>query len=64
MIPPIQLNVKDYKISELLSFVLQQLQQNANTMSYNIDVLTPDNFNTAMFDGFQEVIGGICMFVD
>lgn len=58
MIPPIQLNVKDYKISELLSFVLQQLQQNANTMSYNIDVLTPDNFNTAMFDGFQEVIGG------
>ena len=28
-------------------------------MGFNIDVLTPDNYNTMMFDGFQEVIGKV-----
>jgi hypothetical protein len=28
-------------------------------MGFNINVLTPDTFNTMMNDGFQEVIGGI-----
>lgn len=27
-------------------------------MGYNIDVLTPDTFNTIMGDGFQEVLAG------
>lgn len=57
IIPPIQVDASQYKISELLGFTLAQLQQNADKMGYNIDVLTPDNFNTTMFDGFQEVIG-------
>ena len=34
------------------------LQENAELMGFNIDVLTPDNFNTMMFDGFQEVLAG------
>ncbi|MFN8446108.1 MAG: extracellular solute-binding protein [Caldilineaceae bacterium] len=57
VIPPIQLDGSKYNISDLLRFTLEQLQQNADKMGYNIDVLTPDNFNTTMFDGFQEVIG-------
>lgn len=58
IIPPLQLDGSKYNISELLAFALQQLQQNADTMGFNIDVLTPDNFNTMMFDGFQEVLNG------
>ena len=27
-------------------------------MGYNIDVVTPDNFNTVMGDGFQAVLAG------
>lgn len=57
IIPPIQVDASKYNISDLLRFTLEQLSQNASTMGYNIDVLTPDNFNTTMFDGFQEVIG-------
>jgi len=58
MIPPLKLNPEDYKISDLLKFTLNALNASADQMGYNIDVLTPDNFNTMMFDGFQEVIGG------
>jgi raffinose/stachyose/melibiose transport system substrate-binding protein len=57
-IPPIAVNAADYKISDLMRFCINALQQNAEKMSYNIDVLTPDNFNTMMFDGFQEVLAG------
>jgi raffinose/stachyose/melibiose transport system substrate-binding protein len=40
--------------------VLQDLEQaeNPDSFGYNIDVLAPQNFNTVMFDGFQEVLGG------
>jgi raffinose/stachyose/melibiose transport system substrate-binding protein len=57
-IPPIQVNAADYKVSDLMRFCIEALQQNSEAMGYNIDVLTPDNFNTMMFDGFQEVLGG------
>ncbi len=57
-IPPVKLNPDDYQISNLLNFAIKALQANADKMGYNIDVLTPDNFNTMMFDGFQEVING------
>jgi raffinose/stachyose/melibiose transport system substrate-binding protein len=57
-IPPIQLNATDYNTSELMRFTLDALQKDADKMGYNIDVLTPENFNTIMFDGFQEVLGG------
>jgi raffinose/stachyose/melibiose transport system substrate-binding protein len=57
-IPPIAVNVDDYVIPDLFRFVITNLQENAALMGYNIDVLTPDNFNTMMFDGFQEVLAG------
>ncbi len=59
MIPPVRLNPDEYNISELLRFTITAIQESAESMGYNIDVLTPDNFNTMMFDGFQEVIGGV-----
>ena len=57
-IPPVQFDAAQYKISDLLRFTIEQLQQNADSMGFNIDVLTPDNFNNVMFDGFQEVLNG------
>jgi ABC-type glycerol-3-phosphate transport system substrate-binding protein len=57
-IPPLKLNPDDYNISDLLKFTIATLNEIGDQMGYNIDVLTPDNFNTMMFDGFQEVIGG------
>lgn len=57
-IPPIQLNTAEYTISDLLKFTLDTLQKDADKMGYNIDVLTPETFNTVMFDGFQEVLAG------
>ncbi len=59
MIPPVRLNADDYSISDLLRFTIIEIQQNAESMGFNIDVLTPDNYNTMMFDGFQEVIGKV-----
>ncbi len=58
-IPPIKgLKSSDYNLSDLMKFCLDALQGGGENMSYNIDVLTPDNFNTAMGDGFQEVLAG------
>jgi raffinose/stachyose/melibiose transport system substrate-binding protein len=57
-IPPLRLNPEDYNISDLLAFTLSALDESGDQMGYNVDVLTPDTFNTMMFDGFQEVIGG------
>jgi raffinose/stachyose/melibiose transport system substrate-binding protein len=57
-IPPIEVNVDDFQIPELMRFVITNLQENAELMGFNIDVLTPSNFNTVMFDGFQEVLAG------
>ncbi len=58
-IPPIRgLKSADYNLSDLMKFCLDALMQNGENMSYNIDVLTADNFNTMMGDGFQEVLAG------
>jgi raffinose/stachyose/melibiose transport system substrate-binding protein len=57
-IPSVQVNPADYKVSDLMRFTLDTLQKGSETMGYNIDVLTPDNFNTMMSDGFQEVLAG------
>jgi raffinose/stachyose/melibiose transport system substrate-binding protein len=59
MIPPLHLNPDDYNISDLLKFTIGALNEYGDQMGYNVDVLTPDDFNTMMFDGFQEVIGGV-----
>ncbi len=57
-IPPVKIDPSGYQVTDLMRFALQALQQGADTMGYNIDVLTPDNFNTVMGDGFQEVLAG------
>lgn len=58
MIPPVQLNPADYQVPELMRFTLETLQRDAEKMGYNINVLTPENFNNVMNDGFQEVLNG------
>ncbi len=58
IIPPVAVDVNAYSISDLLRFVMINLQENAELMGFNIDVFTPDNFNTMMFDCFQEVLAG------
>lgn len=58
IIPPIKLNPADYKVSDLMKFTLEAISRDIDKAGYNIDVLTPENFNNVMFDGFQEVLAG------
>ena len=57
-IPPLHIDLSKYNLPDLFRFCVEALQQHADEMGYNIDLLTPDNFNTMMFDGFQEVLNG------
>lgn len=57
-IPPVEVDPSNFQVTDLMRFTLQALQQGADTMGYNVDVLMPDNFNTVMGDGFQEVLAG------
>jgi raffinose/stachyose/melibiose transport system substrate-binding protein len=58
IIPPIKLNPADYQTSDLMKFTLEAILRDIDKAGYNIDVLTPENFNNVMFDGFQEVLAG------
>lgn len=53
---PMDVNTEQYDLPALFAFVVEALAQ--QEMGYNIDVLTPDNFNTMMGDGFQAVLLG------
>jgi len=55
-IPPIKVDSSKFNLSPLLKFAVGALQ--SQEMGYNIDVLTPDTFNTMMGDGFQAVMLG------
>jgi ABC-type glycerol-3-phosphate transport system substrate-binding protein len=57
MPPHKQIDVSDYEIPELLKTAITTLQAEQDSMGYNIDVLTPQNFNALMYDGLQQVIG-------
>ena len=48
------------ELPELFKSVLSDLSQSteAGSFGYNIDVLTPQNYNDVMFSGFQEVFNG------
>ena len=48
------------RLPELFKQVLADLSESteAGSFGYNIDVLTPQNFNEVMFSGFQEVLNG------
>ena len=59
-IPAFQIDPAEYSVSPLFETVLDELSEatNPDAYGYNIDVLTPANFNTVMFEGFQEVLNG------
>lgn len=56
VIPPYAVDTSGYDVPQLYSFALEALA--TVPMGYNIDVLTPDTFNTMMADGFQAVLLG------
>ena len=53
---PMDVDTEQYDLPDLFAFVVEALAQ--QEMGHNIDVLTPDNFNTMMGDGFQAVLLG------
>ena len=59
-IPAFKIDPSEYSVSPLFETVLDELSEatNPDAYGYNIDVLTPANFNTVMFEGFQEVLNG------
>lgn len=56
VVPPYAVDTADMEVAPLTSFAMEALA--TVPMGYNIDVLTPDAFNTTMLDGFQAVLGG------
>src|ERR671921_1812654 len=61
VIPAQPVDSKGLEVPELFREVLEDLSESpqAKSFGYNIDVLAPQNFNQVMYDGFQEVIGGV-----
>ena len=59
-IPAHPVDTSGLEVSELFKQVLDDLSKSpqAESFGYNIDVLTPQNFNEVMFTGFQEVLNG------
>lgn len=56
VIPPYDVDTSTLDVSPLLAQTMDALA--TVQMGYNIDVLTPEAFNTAMLDGFQAVLAG------
>ncbi len=59
-IPAHPVDTKGLKVPGLFKSVLDDLSKSteAGAFGYNIDVLTPQNFNDIMYSGFQDVITG------
>jgi raffinose/stachyose/melibiose transport system substrate-binding protein len=59
-IPAHPVNTEGLDLPELFKQVLDDLSENTEggAFGYNIDVLTPQNYNEVMFSGFQEVLNG------
>jgi raffinose/stachyose/melibiose transport system substrate-binding protein len=59
-IPAFKVNLSGLKISPLFTQVLTDLSKSESdeAFGYNIDVLTPSNFNDVMSSGFQDVLNG------
>ena len=53
---PMDVDTTGFNLPDLFLFAVKALA--TQEMGYNIDVLTPDNFNTMMGDGFQAVLLG------
>jgi raffinose/stachyose/melibiose transport system substrate-binding protein len=56
IVPPYGVDTSEFEIPELLQFAVEALA--TTEMGYNIDVVTPENFNEAMLSGFQAVLLG------
>jgi ABC-type glycerol-3-phosphate transport system substrate-binding protein len=56
-IPPFNIDTSGLDVTPLFQSVLDDLSESQG-FGYNLDVLTPQRFNTVMFDGFQEVLNG------
>jgi raffinose/stachyose/melibiose transport system substrate-binding protein len=59
-IPAHPVNTEGLDVSDLFKQVLADLSESTEegAFGYNIDVLTPQNYNEVMFSGFQEVLNG------
>jgi raffinose/stachyose/melibiose transport system substrate-binding protein len=59
-IPAHPVNTEGLDVPELFKEVLEDLSRSteAGAFGYNLDVLTPQNYNEVMFSGFQEVLNG------
>jgi raffinose/stachyose/melibiose transport system substrate-binding protein len=59
-IPAHPVDTQEVNVPGLFKEVLDDLSKSteAGAFGYNIDVLTPQNFNEVMFTGFQEVLNG------
>ena len=57
-VPAYPVNTEGLEVPELLSFALDIIAKQADSMGFNIDVVTPDNFNKVMWDGFAGVLAG------
>jgi raffinose/stachyose/melibiose transport system substrate-binding protein len=59
-IPAFPVDTDELDVSPLFRQVITDLKdsEDASAFGYNVDVLTPANFNEVMFTGFQEVLNG------
>lgn len=57
-IPPIPIDTAALEVSPLLEQVLDDIARLAEDFGYNIDVMTSDQFNEAMYDGVQGIFTG------
>jgi len=60
-LPAYPVETEGLQLSQLFTEVLTDLSQGTegeSSFGYNIDVLTPQNFNQVMFQGFQDVLNG------
>lgn len=62
VIPPVDFDPASLELPGLFRMVVDTVRANSTAsglgLGYNIDVLTPPEFNTVMSDGFQAVLGG------
>ena len=63
IIPPVDVDPTDFEMGELFRFFVNTIRASSTAggmgLGYNIDVLTPPEFNSEMNSGFQAVLEGL-----
>ncbi len=59
VVPAFPVDTTELVIPALLAQALTIIEEQADTMGYNIDVVVPANFNQVQWDGFAAVIEGV-----